>query len=104
MNDVPCHAMFYKWTQWHNLAFETTTQLNIPFLPIWYEDYGTDFSSTKGKLFDFLELESIREAWPFNDGKTYRNFFTKEERTRILRMIRFFAKDEVWALAKRYAE
>merc|ERR1712130_70940 len=30
LDKVPCHTEFYKYTQWHNLAFAVTAYLGIP--------------------------------------------------------------------------
>jgi hypothetical protein len=103
MKHVKCHGTFYKWVQWHNLVFEITHhKLKIPTLSLWYEDYATDFNKMKTTLFDFLELENVQEQLPFEDGKTYADYFTLKERRDIIDMIQHFAKPGVWELAKRY--
>jgi hypothetical protein len=105
MKNVKCHGTFYKWIQWHNLVFNITRyRLKVPTLPMWYEDYTTDFNEVKNALFDFLELESVSELWPFEAGKTYQNYFTVEEKNNIIKMIQHFAIPEVWEMVKRYAD
>ena len=105
MKQIKCHALFYRWTQWHNLAYEMTiNELKIPTLDLWYEDYGFDFVGVKKKLFGFLELDSVQEVTPFVAGKTYRDYFTKEERDGIMGMIKHFATPQTWDMAKRYLD
>ena len=67
-------------------------------------DYGFDFVGVKKKLFGFLELDSVQEVTPFVAGKTYRDYFTKEERDGIMGMIKHFAKPQIWDMAKRYLD
>jgi len=105
MKKIKCHALFYRWTQWHNLAYEMTIdELKIPTLNLAYEEYGSDFDGMKEKLFGFLELDSVQETIPFVAGKTYRDYFTKEERDEIMDMIKHFAKPQIWDMAKRYLD
>lgn len=108
LKDVPCHALFFSYAQWHSHAYEITTKntgMNmfdapVPRLNMFYEDYGNaTYHDSKAKLFTFLELEDIQERAIFHQGKTYRDeFFTKEEITKIMKLIKFFAIGEVWDL------
>ncbi len=72
----------------------------LPRLNIFYKDYGNaTYHDNKAKLFTFLELEDVQERAIFHEGKTYRDeYFTKEEITKIMRLIKFFAIGEVWDL------
>ena len=48
LKDVPCHASFFKYAQWHSRAYYVTIETNgmgifdapVPRLNIFYEDYG----------------------------------------------------------------
>jgi len=115
LRPVRCHNLFYRWVQWHNLAYEvtegggegasSTSMKHIPTLDLHYEDYGTDFVETKKKLFGFLELESIDvEFHEFVAGKTYRDYFTKKEQAKIFDLIKYFAKPQIWDMTKRYLD
>lgn len=79
LKDIPCHADFFMYIQWHNLAFITTWDLGIPTLTIHYENYTHNFNRTKDTLLEFLGLESIHEPPLFETGKTYRDYFTDDE-------------------------
>ena len=49
------------------------------------------------KLFTFLDLEDVQEKAIFHEGKTYRDeYFTKEEITKVMKLIKIFAIGEVW--------
>ena len=76
---VPCHADFFRYIQWHNLAFTTTWDLQLPTLILHYENYTDDFEGTKETLLSFLEQEDAREPPAFVTGKTYREYFTADE-------------------------
>uniref|UniRef100_A0A7S3QBV0 Sulfotransferase domain-containing protein n=1 Tax=Chaetoceros debilis TaxID=122233 RepID=A0A7S3QBV0_9STRA len=109
LKDVPCHASFFKYAQWHSRAYDVTTENTgmsmfddapVPRLNMFYEDYrNATYHDSKAKLFTFLELEDIQERAIFHEGKTYRDeYFTKEEITKIMKLIKFFAIGEVWDL------
>ena len=70
--DIPCKADFYRYIQWHNMAFTTTWDLGIPTLVIHYESYTTSLNETKDALLEFLEQEEVADAQPFVTGKTWR--------------------------------
>ena len=55
VKDVPCHADFYRYIQWHNLAFITTWNLDIPSLVIHYENYTNNFQKTQ----DIIRLDIV---------------------------------------------
>jgi len=105
MQDVPCRAMFLKWVQWHNNAVQTTDDaLRIPSLTVFYEDYANDFQAIKSTIFDFLELKDVHNTTEFQRGKTYRGYFSRDERKQIMDLIQHFAIDEVWKEARRYVD
>ena len=76
---IPCHADFFRYMQWHNLAFFTTWDLNIPSLVLHYEDYTNNSQETQDSLLEFLEQDAVSEPSPFQKGKTYRHYFTDSE-------------------------
>ncbi|KAL9188749.1 hypothetical protein ACHAXT_007127 [Thalassiosira profunda] len=76
---IPCHADFFRYMQWHNLAFFTTWDLNIPSLVLHYEDYTNNRQETQDSLLEFLEQDAVSEPSPFQKGKTYRHYFTDAE-------------------------
>ena len=82
MKDIPCYSDFYRYANWHNLAFAVTKDLDLPEYVLHYEDFETRFEETKAELLDFLQLEVNGDAFPFIPGKEYSNYFTvKEQRT-----------------------
>ena len=77
--NVPCHADFFRYIQWHNLAFITVWDLNIPSIIVHYENYTHNFNQTKDALLDFLGQDGVYDAPEFVTGKTYRDYYTAEE-------------------------
>jgi len=69
---IPCHADMFRYIQWHNLAFATTWDLNIPTLILHYENYTNNFDETKDMLLEFLNQDEVNEPPLFETGKTYR--------------------------------
>ena len=62
---IPCHAEFYRYIQWHNLAFETTREtMNIPSIVISYEHYKHHLDATIGRLLQFLNLQQLNFEAP----------------------------------------
>ena len=86
IKDIPCLSDFFRYIQWHNLAFTTTEDLRLSTLIIHYEDFLTNFDQTKDALLEFLGQDGIRDAPPFEAGKSYREYFTKDEIQAVSRM------------------
>ncbi len=86
---VPCYFDFFRYIQWHNLAFATTWDLGIPTLTLHYENYTTNFMETKNQLLRFLDQEDNNPPPDFFPGKTYRDYFTGDE---ILAVSKMFSK------------
>ena len=99
--DVPCHADFFRYVQWHNLAFITTAELGIPTMIIHYENYTFSFNQTKDMLLDFLDQEDKYEPPLFVTGKTY-DYFEKEEKIAVARMFNKLAHKMTWETTKHF--
>ena len=99
---IPCKADFYRYIQWHNMAFTTTWNLGIPTLVVYYESYGTSFNETKDALLEFLEQDEVADAPPFATGKTYRDYFTADEIDAVSKLTERLALRESWLHTKHY--
>lgn len=104
VKNIPCYADFFRYVQWHNLAFLTTSSLGIPTVIIHYENYTDSFNATKNLLLDFLEQEEVRKPKPFVTGKTYRGYFTEEEVKAVSAMFSKLAHDTTWDHLQHYFE
>ncbi|CAB9499905.1 expressed unknown protein [Seminavis robusta] len=104
MESVPCHSDFFRYVEWHNLAFVTTQDLGIETMILHYEDYGAStFETTKNKLLEFLELEERGVSSPFKDGKVYsKEYFTKKEREVVKEVLQQLALKTTWGYLERY--
>lgn len=103
VKDIPCHADFFKFVQWHNLAFTTTWDLGVPTLVLHYENYTSNFNQTKEMLLDFLKQDDNHYDPPeFITGKTYREYFTKKEVDAVSQMFSKLALDKTWNYTKHY--
>ena len=96
------HGDFFRYIQWHNLAVATTAKLDLPTYVLHYENYASDFEQTKTQLMDFLELDIVGEVPEFIPGKSYRNYFTEEQREAALELMRRLSNPETWQLLDRY--
>jgi hypothetical protein len=105
---VPCHADFYRYVMWHNLAFETVDSLGIPSISVHYEDYEHDFDGTKAEIITFLETEEVSSSSSdenealFVAGKSYGHFFTRDERNAIKNLIYELSSIETRNEVRRY--
>mmetsp|Transcript_15856 Transcript_15856/g.33163 ORF Transcript_15856/g.33163 Transcript_15856/m.33163 type:complete len:407 (-) Transcript_15856:288-1508(-) len=100
--EVPCHADFFRYVQWHNLAFATTWDLGIPAMILHYENYTTNFMETKHLLLEFLDQEDNNPPPEFIMGKTYRDYFTEDEVHAVNRMFSKLALETTWNHTKHY--
>jgi hypothetical protein len=99
---IPCHQEFYRYIQWHNLAFDVTRGQGVSVHVVHYHNYSENFDETLTKLLDFLELSHNGKVEPFHAGKVYTDYYTKEERQNILDVIREFASVDTWENLKDY--
>lgn len=104
MRDVPCRDDFFRFVQWHNLAFVTTRSLQIPTLIVHYESYDTNYNETAMKMMKFLELEPKGELIDFIKGKEYVEYFTMAERERVKRAMEMLALSSTWEQISHYFE
>jgi hypothetical protein len=102
MKGVPCMSEFYRYIQWHNLAFSVTSDLQIPFMLLHYEDYSTRFEDVTNELTDFLGLEQVGKAPEFINDKTYLDYYTEQDKRNIARFIREYATKPTWQNVQHY--
>ena len=100
--DIPCQADFYRYIQWHNMAFTISWDQEIPTLVIHYESYTTKLNETKNALLEFLGQDEVADAPPFITGKTYRDYYTEEEIEAVSKMTERLALRETWQHTKHY--
>lgn len=104
-HQIPCHADFYRYIMWHNLAFEVVKSLGIPSLTIHYEDYAYDFDGMKAEVISFLETEeevSSLEKKPFTAGKSYRQYFNSKELVAVKALMYELSSIETRREVRRY--
>eukprot|EP00584_Thalassiosira_punctigera_P020580 CAMPEP_0172563944 /NCGR_PEP_ID=MMETSP1067-20121228/102417_1 /TAXON_ID=265564 ORGANISM="Thalassiosira punctigera, Strain Tpunct2005C2" /NCGR_SAMPLE_ID=MMETSP1067 /ASSEMBLY_ACC=CAM_ASM_000444 /LENGTH=403 /DNA_ID=CAMNT_0013354493 /DNA_START=264 /DNA_END=1475 /DNA_ORIENTATION=- len=104
VKDVPCHSDFFRYIQWHNMAFATTADLGIPSMVIYYENYAENFNKTKDDLLQFLQQDEVNDPPIFLNGKTYRHYYTKEEIGAVSTMFSKLGHQETRNKTKHYFE
>jgi hypothetical protein len=102
MTGVPCLAEFYRYVQWHNLAFTATSDLQVRSFVFHYEDYSNRFEEVTEELLDFLELDRLGEAPEFIDHKEYVDYYSDEEKHSIAMFIMEFSTKPTWQSVKHY--
>jgi hypothetical protein len=98
---VPCHSEFFRFAQWHNMALQVTQKLHIPTLILYYEDYE-DFEPTLESILRFLELTKVGKASPYISGKAYHSYYTNEEITAAMELVKEVSTQQTWSLLRRY--
>jgi hypothetical protein len=96
MVQIPCFNEFYRYAQWHNLAFETTGMMDIPMMVLHYHEFSENFGKARGRIVDFLELPLIGEGIEFDDGKVYRHYYTADEKIAVRNFLQEFSSKETW--------
>lgn len=103
MKNVPCHSDFFRYVEWHNLAFVTTRDLELKTHVLHYEWYKTNFKATIKGVLDFLELPMHKhgEFTPFIVGKEY-DYYTVEERQAVAKAFKMMASPDTWSQVQHY--
>lgn len=99
---VPCHKLFYLFTEWHNLARQVTVHLDLPTLVIEYEDYENNFESTVSAIFEFLNLPLVEKPINFISGKKYVEYFSHEERLAAKILVQTLSDEWTWSIVSKY--
>jgi hypothetical protein len=101
LSNVFCRAELYKYTQWHNLAFGMSHDLNIPTLIVHYNDYALNFDETVDDIVAFLELPRVAHGYSF-ELKTYDDYFTPEQAQGIAKAAKELSTVEMWYHVQKY--
>lgn len=102
---VPCHGDFFRYVQWHNLAFITTEDfMAIPTYVLHYEKYSTRFNETVSDLLNFLHLEWKGHDTEFIGGKAYADYYLPEERESVRVAMEELASHRTWENIRHYFE
>jgi hypothetical protein len=100
--DVPCHAEWFRYIQWHNLVDMVLRDLDIPVHYLWYHNYTSEFNQTVDNLLDFLSLERHDNVYPWKAGHSYRPYFTQKMTNGAISMMKDLASANTWRLIKDY--
>lgn len=103
MKDVPCRDDFFRFVQWHNLAFVTTQSMGIPTLVVHYENYETKYNETAQQMMEFLHLPPRGELIDFYMGKEY-DYFSPAEQDNVKKAMKIMALSFTWDQISHYFE
>jgi len=99
---VACHAEFFRYVQWHNLAIESVQRLDIPVIYVHYEDYTSNLKASADRMLKFLNLKRVGKLPDFDSNKDYSEYFTLEERAAASELMRVLASEDARGLMERY--
>lgn len=102
LQNVPCHAEFMKWVEFHNMAFIVTRDFDLDTFVLHYEDYSSRFDNVTSELLTFLHLKAIEEPPVFEAFKEYKDYYTQEERNAVAFAVRSMSLRETWEHISRY--
>ena len=101
---VPCHADWYRYTQWHNHAYIMTERLNLTVYDLFYEDYTHDYDRTVSTLFQFLNVTPKQASIDFYVGKSYESFFGEAHARNAAILVHALSIPPVWLRLRHYFE
>jgi len=101
---VPCHAEFYRYIQWHNLAFEVTRRKRLPTYMLYYENYTENFDETVKELLNFLDQFQVAPPSEFYSGKQYSDYYEEEQCRAIAYLAKDLSSPETWDALRHYFE
>lgn len=103
MKTVPCHADFFRYIEWHNLAFVTTRDLEVETYVLHYDWFTTRHKEVATELLAFLELDIHKdgELTPFIPGKVY-PYFTEQEKLAVKQAFQIMASPQTWRHVRGY--
>ena len=102
LDDIPCHAEFFRYTQWHNRAFQVIKKMDIPSLILHYEDYDENFDETISKVASFLELKIVGDPSEYYRNN-YGDYYNDKQRQFAIHMINLLSTKQTWdSLKNRY--
>ena len=117
--EIPCHAEFFKWTQWHNYVVQSAALLGLPedrtqqpdsdepTIPVhvvWYEDYATNFNRTFEGIMEFLQLPIAAEGEirSFRSLPSYADHYSSAQAKAVQSLIQHVARPKTWELIQHY--
>jgi hypothetical protein len=102
MKEVSCFNEFYRYVQWHNLAFSVSHEMAIPTMLLHYHEYDDNFEDTRDRILEFLELTRVGEGIEFQSGKVYRHYYSQKQKSAIYTFLEEFASADTWGQIKDY--
>ena len=124
---VPCHAEWFRYIQFHNLAAAVTERFSPtggsgqqpqqqqqpsssstpPVLVhhLFYDNYTHNFDETVAQLFDFLELPVVAPPYEWRGAqKDYADYLPADWQRQAAAMMRELATPAAWKLVGHYLE
>merc|ERR1712071_315325 len=101
LSNVPCHAEFIKYIQWHNMGFRVVDELAMPAMVLRYENYEHDFRDTVKELMNFLGLPLRGIPAPFQ-YVSYPDYYSPDMKLGIKKLFKKLASEETWEYMKVY--
>ena len=104
IKNVPCRSEFYKFMQWHNLAFVATREIHpMPVMVLHYEDYCEDINVVLDDVLEFIELGK-KESYNIRQAHCHYHdsFFDVEQLIALQEFMRFLGSEELLTYLERY--
>jgi hypothetical protein len=102
LRKIPCFNEFFKFVQWHNMAFYTTHEMNLDVLYMHYHEYDENFERARDKVLKFLELPLVGLNVEWVPGKVYRHYYSRADKIAIKEFIQEYATRDTWNMVKDY--
>lgn len=102
MRRIPCMNDFYRYVQWHNLAFTASRDMNLPTMLLHYHEYSEAMDKTRDRILDWIGLPHVGPGEPFHSGKVYRHYYSEVQKHAIREFLEEAATVETWEQLKNY--
>ena len=102
LRKIPCFNEFFKYVQWHNMAFYTTHEMDLDMLYLHYHEYEANFTQARDKVLNFLGLPLVAVGVDFQPGKVYRHYYSRDDKIAIREFIQEYATRDTWSMIKDY--
>merc|ERR1711862_483163 len=105
MENVPCHAEFYRFISWHNYAFSISRYLGLPSVAMNVESFDEDYDGSLDRLLEFLEVSevgnqaTVKVQFPVIDDSKY---YSTKQRKSIMKLVKRLSSEDTWDSLKVY--
>jgi hypothetical protein len=104
---LKCRGEWYRYVQWHNMAFEVTNRNRLPVEYVRFESYEDEYDGTVSRILRFLNFslaDMVKPPLEFTTGKSYLVLYSDSQKRAAKSFVQAMASNETWSLLECYFE